>query len=229
MNIEGLSESTLEKFINLGYLKDFTDIYRLGEYSFEIASLEEFGKKSWQRLQDAIQKSRITTFERYMVAMDIPMVGRTASRQLNYHFNGSLNNFETVVNNGFDFTQLKDFGDVLNCNIHEWFKNKENLELWKELQKMVTIDTKKVTPVPTNTDNSFAGHTVVVTGKLVHFTRTSINAKIEALGAKASNAISKNTDYLICGDKAGSKLDKATSLGVMVLSEQEFLQMTESA
>ena len=228
MNIEGLSESTLDKFINLGYLKNFADIYRLGEYSFEITSLEGFGKKSWQRLQDAIQKSRITTFERYLVAMDIPMIGRTASRQLNQHFNGSLNDFETAVNNGFDFTQLKDFGDVLNHNIHEWFKNKENLELWKELQKMVTIETKNATSV-TSTDNPFAGRTVVVTGKLIHFTRASINAKIEALGAKASNAISKSTDYLICGDKAGSKLDKANSLGVTVLSEQQFLQMAEGA
>jgi DNA ligase (NAD+) len=78
-------------------------------------------------------------------------------------------------------------------------------------------------------DNPFTGRTIVVTGKLVHFTRDTINAKIVSLGATAGSAVSKNTDYLICGDKAGSKLDKATALGIKVLTEQQFLNMAESA
>jgi len=92
---------------------------------------------------------------------------------------------------------------------------------------MLNIE-KKETSTET-TDNSFAGKTVVVTGKLVNFTRDSINAKIESLGAKAGSAVSKNTDYLICGENAGSKLDKAQALGITVLTEQEFLSMAESA
>ena len=96
---------------------------------------------------------------------------------------------------------------------------------------MLTVE-KKDTPAGsenTNTENPFAGRTVVVTGTLVNFTRGSINAKIESLGAKAGSAVSKNTDYLICGENAGSKLDKARALNIPILSEQQFIEMAESA
>jgi len=229
MDIEGLSEATLKTFIDMGWLNDFTDIYRLGEYSFEITSLEGFGVKSWQRLQGAIQRSRKTTFERYLVAMDIPMIGRTASRELGRYFDGNLNDFEAAVTGGFDFTVLEGFGATLHNNIHAWFKVQENLQLWKELQKMIDIEKKEAPETTENEGNPFAGRTIVVTGKLALFTRSTINAKIETLGATAGSTISKNTDYLICGEKAGSKLDKARSLGVTVLSEQEFLNMAQGA
>lgn len=227
MDIEGLSEATLEKFIEKGWLHDFTDIYRLDQHKAEIVALDGFGEKSWQRLWSAIQSSRSTTFERFVIAMDIPMIGRTASRELSRKFNSSLDAFETAVKSGFDFTGLKDFGEVLHRNIHKWFTIKENLQLWKELQKMITVEIKNsVTEV---TGNPFAGRTIVVTGKLANFTRESINAMIESLGAKTGSAVSKNTDYLICGEKAGSKLDKARSLGVTVLTEQQFLSMSKTA
>jgi DNA ligase (NAD+) len=179
------------------------------------------------RLWDAIQKSRQTTFDRYVVAMDIPMVGKTASNELCRHFNGSLKAFEFAVHTGFDFTVLNDFGAVLHRNIRDWFKVKENQNLWKELQTMVKVDKKAAGKK--RKGNIFAGRTVVVTGKLESFTRDSINAKIESLGAIAGSSVSKNTDYLICGDKAGSKLGKAKALGVTIISEQQFLDMAESA
>jgi len=229
MDIEGLSEATLEKFISRGWLNNFLDIYRLDEHSKEIVSMEGLGDKSWQRLWDAIQRSRSTTFERYLISMDISMIGRTASRTLSRQFNSDLNKFEAAVIGGFDFTQLKDFGEVLHRNIHDWFKVKENLYLWKELQKMTTIKKNDAAITTADTDNPFAGRTIVVTGKLALFTRNTINAKIETLGATAGSAVSKNTDYLICGDKAGSKLDKARSLGVTVLTEQQFLDMAKGA
>jgi NAD-dependent DNA ligase len=143
------------------------------------------------------------------------------------HFVGKKAMDIETVGNGFDFTQLNDFGEVLHNNIHEWFGMKENVSLWKELQKMINIE-KKITTAET-AENPFSGRTIVVTGKLEHFTRNGINAKIEELGAKAGSAVSKNTDYLIVGEKAGSKLDKARSLGVAVLTEQEFLSMAQSA
>ena len=96
---------------------------------------------------------------------------------------------------------------------------------------MLTIEKKEkeTSAASENTGNPFAGRTIVVTGKLVNFTRDTINAKIEMLGAKAGSAVSKNTDYLICGEKAGSKLDKARALNIPVLSEQQFMKMAESA
>lgn len=229
MDIEGLSETTLAKFINRGWLRDFTDIYRLDEYEDDIVDMDGFGEKSWRRLWDAIQRSRNTTFERFVVAMDIPMVGHTASRELSRYLNGDLNAFANSVNSGFDFTVLNDFGDTLHRNIHEWFKVEENINLWEELQNMVNIENKNTATTPANADNPFAGRTIVVTGKLEHFTRDSINIKIISLGAIAGSSVSKNTDYLICGAKAGSKLDKAQALGVTVLTEQEFLSMSRSA
>ena len=228
MDIDGLSEATLEKFINRGWLRNFTDIYRLDEYEQEIVRMEGFGVKSWQRLWSAIRRSRNTTFERFVIAMDIPLIGRTASRELSRYFNGDINALETAVKNGFDFTDLNDFGEVLHRNIHQWFKVEENQHLWKELKIMTNIENKN-TNITDTTSNPFAGCTIVVTGKLEHFTRDTINAKIISLGAIAGSSVSKNTDYLIAGEKAGSKLDKARALGVTVLSEQQFLSMAENA
>ena len=94
---------------------------------------------------------------------------------------------------------------------------------------MLTIEKKDTVETSENTGNPFTGRTIVVTGTLVNFTRNTINAKIEAIGAKAAGAVSKNTDYLICGENAGSKLDKARALNIPVLTEQQFISMAESA
>ena len=224
MDIEGLSEATLEQFIARGWLQDFTDIYRLDEHREEIIRMDGFGEKSWQRLWNAIEKSRNTTFERYLIAMDIPMIGNTASSALGRCFDWSLRAFEVAVDTGYDFTQLPDFGETLHNNIQEWFRIEENRILWEELKPMVNIEKKEMN-TPAVQDNPFMGKTVVVTGKVEPYTRDGINAKIYSLGAKAGSSVSKNTDYLICGENAGSKLAKAQSLGVTVLSPVEFFSM----
>ena len=224
MDIEGLSEATLEQFIARGWLQDFTDIYRLDQHRDEIIRMDGFGEKSWQRLWNAIEKSRNTTFERYLIAMDIPMIGNTASSALGRCFDWSLRAFEVAVDTGYDFTQLPDFGETLHNNIQEWFRIEENRILWEELKPMVNIEKKEMN-TPAAQDNPFMGKTVVVTGKVEPYTRDGINAKIYSLGAKAGSSVSKNTDYLICGENAGSKLAKAQSLGVTVLSPVEFFSM----
>jgi len=224
MDIEGMSEATLEQFISRGWLQDFTDIYKLDEHRDEIVRMDGFGEKSWQRLWNAIEKSRNTTFERYLIAMDIPMIGNTASSALGRCFDWSIRAFEVAVDTGYDFTQLPDFGETLHNNIHEWFRIEENRILWEELKPMVNIEKKEMN-IPAVQDNPFAGKTIVVTGKVEPYTRDGINAKIFSLGAKAGSSVSKNTDYLICGENAGSKLAKAQSLGVAVLSPAEFFRM----
>ncbi|MCX4371583.1 MAG: NAD-dependent DNA ligase LigA [Dysosmobacter sp.] len=225
MNIEGLSETTLEKLIGWGVLDHCLDIYHLDEHRDEILMIDGFGEKSWQNLWDAIQRSRDTTFERYLIAMDIPMIGNTASRTLARQFHSSLDEFEAAVCGSFDFTQLPDFGTTLNQNIYDWFGQEENWYLWCELRNYVRI----APPVPEQAeparDNPFVGLTVVVTGKVEPFTRGEINAKIEALGAHAGSSVSSKTNYLVCGENAGSKLDKARSLGVTVLTPAQFFQM----
>ena len=225
MNIEGLSEGTLEKLIGRGFLHSFMDIYQLDRYKDEIIKMDGYGERSWQRLWDAIQRSRDTTFERYMIAMDIPMVGNTASRTLSRQFNASLEAFEDAIFQQFDFTQLPDFGETLHKNIHAWFQCEENWYTWAELRNFVTI-APPVARVPIAVPgNPFMGKTVVVTGKVEPYSRTGINAKIEALGARAGSSVSSKTDYLICGENAGSKLEKAQSLGITVLTPAEFFSM----
>ena len=226
MNIEGLSEATLEKFIGKGWIHTYMDIYGLDRHRNEIVNMEGFGEKSWQRLWDAIQGSRNTTFERYLIAMDIPMVGNTASRTLAGVFHSDLEEFEDAVHHQYDFTQLPDFGDTLHNNIHEWFYDEENLYVWEVLQQMLHIEKRKV---ENNTaaiqENPFVGMNVVVTGKVEPYTRSGINEKIESLGAHAGSSVSKKTDYLVCGENAGSKLAKARELGITVLTPAQFFQM----
>lgn len=170
MNIEGLSLATLERFLNLGYLQSFQDIYHLNRYREDIIKLEGFGEKSFDRLWDAISRSRNTDFVRYLVAMDIPMVGRTKSRILNNVFQGNLDEFETAATGSYDFTTLEDFGETLNHNIHAWFSDEDNLRLWKELQTEMNFKSKEELTMTNVKENPFIGKTIVATGKLEHFT-----------------------------------------------------------
>lgn len=226
MNIEGLSEATLEKLIGRGWIHSYLDIYRLDQHKDELVRMDGFGERSWQRLWSAIQQSRNTTFERYVIAMDIPMIGNTASGVLCQVFHGNLDEFRDAVYAGYDFRQLPDFGDTLHNNIHEWFSKEENFCIWEELQMMMKIQ-KPVQPVAENNtqDNPFAGKTIVVTGKVEPYTRDEMNSLIASLGAIAGSSVTRKTHYLVCGEKAGSKLSKARELGIPVLEPQEFFRM----
>ena len=229
MDITGISEAILDKFISKGFLTTYQDLYHLDRYRDQIIRMEGFGVKSYEKLQKSINASRKTTFARYLLAMDIPMIGRTASRALDSYFGGSLDDFEKAATGDFDFTTLPDFGATLSGNIHDWFHVPENLELWRTLRGEFTFENKKesITMESKNsvTYSPFYGCTIVATGKLEHFTRDGINSKIASLGATAGSSVTRKTSYLICGEKPGSKLTKARELGIPVLTEQEFLDM----
>ena len=119
--------------------------------------------------------------------------------------------------------RLRDFGEVVNRNLYEYFGHEENRTMLSHLLEMITFEEVEIKEV--TQDNPFFGKTVVATGSLEHFTRDSIKEKLESLGAKATGSVSKNTDYVLAGEKAGSKLTKAQELGIKVLTEQEFLEM----
>lgn len=229
MDISGLSEATLDRFISAGFLTTYQDLYHLDRYRHQIIGIEGFGIKSYANLQRSINASRRTTFARYLVAMDIPMIGRTASRALDNYFGGNLDVFEKAATSGFDFTALPDFGATLSGNIHKWFSVPDNLELWQMLQREFTFENRKENVTMENKNNvtfsPFYGCTIVATGKLEHFTRDGINSKIVSLGATAGSSVTRKTSYVICGEKPGSKLTKARELGIPVLTEQEFLSM----
>lgn len=224
MNIEGLSAVTLEKFIGHGWIQNFGDLYDLDLHREEIINTDGFGEKSYERLHAAIEKSRSCTLAKFIAGLGIPMVGRHAGRDLDRHFHGSWEDFEAAIQSGFDFTTLPDFGQIMNDNIYAWYADEQEAKLWRPLLSKVEF-IKENHFMNTNTNNPFFGKTVVATGKLVNYTRDGIQTKLLELGAKPTNSVTKNTDYLIVGEKAGSKLTKAQQLGIPTLTEQEFENM----
>lgn len=221
MNIDGLSEKTLELLISHGFLHNYKDIYHLKEHRDKLILLDGLGAKSVDKLLDSIEKSRDVTLDRFITALGIPNVGSSAAKAINQKFNGSYVDFVNAIGRQFDFTTLYDFGETMNDSIYNWFEdNKEDMH---NLAKELYFDTYEPIAV---SENPFVGKTLVVTGKLNHFTRDSINAKITSIGAKTAGSVSKKTDFLITTDASGSsKYKKAMELGVPVISEEEFLNM----
>lgn len=224
MNIEGLSETTLTKFIGHGWIRTFGDLYELEKHRDEIIKTEGFGVKSYERLQASIEKSRHCTLAKFIAGLGIPMVGRHAGRDLDRYFEGSWDAFEQAILDGFDFTQLPDFGKTMHDNIYTWYADAEEAKLWKPLLNHIEF-VKETSIMATNTNNPFAGKTIVATGKLVNYTRDGIQMKLLSLGATPASSVTKKTDYVIVGEKAGSKLTKAQQLGIKTLTEEEFEQM----
>ena len=224
MNIEGLSDTTLEKFIGHGWIRNFGDLYELEKHRDEIIRTEGFGVKSFDRLQASIEKSRHCTLAKFIAGLGIPMVGRHAGRDLDRWFGGSWDAFEQAIRDGFDFTQLSDFGQTMHNNIYIWYADAEEAKLWRPLLHHIDF-VKENTTMTTNTANPFVGKTVVATGKLQNYTRDGIQMKLLSLGANPASSVTKKTDYLIVGEKAGSKLTKAQQLGIRTLTEEEFEAM----
>lgn len=221
MNIDGLSEKTLELLISHGFLHNYKDIYHLKEHRDKLILLDGLGTKSVDKLLDSIEKSRDVTLDRFLVALGVSNIGSSASKTIAQKFNGSYVDFVNAIGRQFDFTALYDFGETMNDSIYNWFEdNKEDMH---NLAKELYFDTFESTTV---SDNPFAGKTLVVTGKLNYFTRDSINEKIASLGAKTAGSVSKKTDFLITNEASGSsKYKKAMELGIPIISEEEFLSM----
>ena len=221
MNIVGLSEAILTQMIEKGWLKEYADLYHLDQYKDEIIEMDGFGEKSYERLWEAIQKSRDVDFAHFLCAMDIPMIGSTASHALAQKFDEDIDKFLAAVDGHYIFSQLPDFGTTLQQNIYDWFSKEKNRMILNNMKKEVKF--MKSTNTASNT-NIFTGKTIVVTGTLQHFTRDEVNMQIVSLGGKAGSSVSKKTDFVVAGEKAGSKLKKALELGIPVLTEQEFLE-----
>lgn len=223
MNIVGLAFSAIETFINLGYISTYSDLYKLDMHRYKIVMLDGFGERSYQKLIDSIEESRHTTFDRVINAFGILRIGKKESKEVAALCNYDPDDFISKATSNFDWTVIDGFGRIMSDSINEFFADKENLDEFKAVLSYLDLEKPQIKAATAN--NVFAGKTIVVTGTLTQFTRDSINAKIEEIGAKAGSSVSKKTDYLIAGEKAGSKLDKAQTLGVKILTEDEFLKM----
>ena len=240
MNIKGLSEATLQKFLDSGFLHEFADLYHLDRYKDQIVPMEGFGQKSYDNLIASVEKSRMTSFVPFIHSLGIPNIGKGQAKLFDKEYNGDVEKFFVDVYQRHDFTHIEGIGDVLNDNLWKWGNeylryipfedslNKVspplNLEVYNLLKEVdIQIPEKASTGA-----SSLAGKTFVITGKLKHFTnRDALVAKIEELGGKASGSVSKNTSYLINNDveSTSGKNKKAKELGVPVISEDGFLEM----
>jgi DNA ligase (NAD+) len=225
MNIEGVSESILTRLMNEFMVKTYADLYNLEQYKDEIVSWDGFGERSFKKMIDSIESSRNTTLARIIISLGVPGIGKSASKDLVKICDGDPDKFLELINNDYDWTQLDGFGDISARLLTTFFKDESNVADFKEIVACCNIAKPEVKVV---TNNIFSGKTIVATGSFKNFTRDGINAKIESLGAKAAGSVSKNTDYLIAGEKAGSKLAKATSLGITIFTEDDFLSMINS-
>ena len=223
MNIEGLSEATLEKFIDLGWLTRFEDIYHLDVERDNMVKLEGFGVKSVMKLLSSINKSTDTTLDRFIYALSIPLIGRSASKTISKYFNGNFDRFykECCINK-FDFTILDDFGDAMNESMNDYIN--DNVVMIGNLAKEMWFEE----PQSASSSNSLAGKTFCITGSLNHFAnRDEAKDKIEAAGGRVSGSVSAKTSYLVNNDTASTsgKNKKAKELNIPIISEEELINM----
>lgn len=226
LNIEGFSEATIEKFMDLGWLTSLYDIYTLPEHKNEMTTLDGFGKKSTEKLLAAIEKSKMTTLERYLYGISIPLIGRTASKTISKYFKGDYVKFIEALEDELDFSQLDDFGSTMNKSIYDWYEKNSNTED-AYIPMLLDFD---IPVVESNEENmvDLSGKVFVITGSLLHYSnRNELVAEIEGLGGKVSGSVSAKTNYLINNDSLSnsSKNKRAKELDVSIITEVEFLRL----
>lgn len=225
MNIEGLSEATLEKFILNGFIKDFGDIYELERHKDSIVEMEGFGEKSYENLIAKIKKSSHTTLPRLLYALGIANVGVANAKMICKEFDYNLENIMQADSE--TISKIEGVGPVIAKSVTDYFANEENQRKLKHLLTHLTFEEVKV-----ETQNPITGKQFVITGSVNQFeNRSALKAFIEQRGGKVTGSVSKKTDYLINNDteSSSSKNKKAKELGVPILSEDEFLQLVNSA
>jgi len=220
MNIDGLSEQTIEKFMEQGWLHSLCDIYTLCEHKDLITVMDGFGEKSYKKLYEAIEKSKNTTLTNLLVAMNIDLIGKSGAMLIDELFGGDIDKFINAIQNNFNFTEIEGFGEKMNLNLKTWFADENNLIEFLNLVKILNVEKKNIA---VNENSKFNGKKIVITGTFSKFSRDELTEKLIKCGAKVSGSVSSKTDYVLCGENAGSKLSKANSLSIPVLYENDFI------
>lgn len=230
LNIDGLSESTIEKFINLGWLNSIQDMYHLSDHENEIKTLDGFGKKSVEKLLNSIEKSRKTTLDRFLFSLSVPLLGKSASQDIaencTIENTSSIGNFmQIMITDGAEhFRSISGIGDSLINSLNSYF-NIHCSEIF-ELSKEFKFESPNI--VLDEIPNTLQGKTFVVTGSVHHYkNRDELKADIVTHGGTVVGSVSSKTSYLINNDinSTSSKNQKAKSLNIPIISEEEFLQM----
>ncbi|NLO10238.1 MAG: NAD-dependent DNA ligase LigA [Clostridiales bacterium] len=223
MDIKGFGEAYIEALVKEGYVKDIADIYYLDKYRDEMIEKGLIGKeKNTDKLLATIENSKDNNIDRLITGFGIRNIGRQAAYELMSHFK-SINRLREASYE--ELITVKDMGDISARAILEFFSNPENLDILSRLEQAGVNFTSS--EEASNANGSLTGLTLVITGTLPFMGRTQMEELVKKHGGKVSGSVSKNTDYVIAGENAGSKLTKAEQLGVKVLSEEELLNMLE--
>ena len=217
LNIEGLSEKTLETLISHNFIDEFIDIFRLSEHYDELICLEGFGKKSIDKLLKSIEDAKDVKLENFIAALGIPNIGLSAARTISNYCNGNWDALYELIGKTSDWTFLDDFGQVMSDSLNDYF-NKHFADVAHLSMGMRFITQEKCT------DNSLDGLKFCITGSFSR-SRDELKKALEDRGAKFVSSVSKNLNVLFAGEKAGSKLTKAQQLGVKVAYEEELMKM----
>ncbi|ETO95377.1 DNA ligase (NAD+) [Lachnoanaerobaculum sp. MSX33] len=223
LNIDGLSESTLEKFLSKGFIKNDSDIFKLDRYKDEIINMEGFGKRSYEKLMAALEEAKHTNVARFLYSLGINGIGSANAKMIAKYFD---NDIDKIITAGKDeLLEIEGIGEVLANSIVEFFKDSKNIENVKSLREILIFEAEESAG-----SDSFAGKVFVITGSLEHFTnRNELKELIEKNGGKVSGSVSSKTNFLINNDTASnsSKNKKAKELGVEIISEEDFLKLLE--
>ncbi len=221
MDIEGLGDALIDLFVDKGFITHLSDIYKLKSKRNELVLIERLGEKSIDNLLNSIEKSKSQPFSKVLFAIGIRYVGAGAAQKITDHFNS----IDDIIAAGEEeISAIYEIGPSISKSIKQFFSNKNNIKLIEELRKSgLTFISEKKEIV----QSTLTGKTFVLTGTLSSLSRDEAGARIITLGGKVTSSVSKNTDFVVAGEKAGSKLSKAESLGVKVLDEDAFLKMLE--
>ena len=222
MDIEGLGEALINLFVDLNFLKDYSDIYDLKEKRNELIQIERLGEKSIDNLLSAIETSKKKPFNKVLFALGIRYVGSGAANKLADHF---LTLEQLSIASEEEIESVHEIGSSISKSVKRFFANTQNRKIIERLKKagLNLVGEKKV-----NESNLFEGKSFVLTGTLSSMSRENAKEIIQRHGGAVISAVSKNTSYVVAGDSPGSKLDKAQKLGIPVLSEEQFLEMIKS-
>ncbi len=222
MNIDGLGDKLIEQLKQEGFITTIADLYSLKEKREDLIKLARMGEKSVDNLLAAIEASKETTLARFIYALGIREVGEATARSLAQHFRV----FQNIrVANTDELESIQDIGPVVAKNIHTFFQQEHNEEIIERLISPEHGGIHWEETLQVEQSSELTGKTFVLTGTLISFGRDEAKEKLQMLGAKVTNSVSKNTDYVVYGDSPGSKFDKAKKLGITLLSEKAFLEL----
>lgn len=223
LNIDGLSESTLEKFLSKGFIKSDSDLFNLDKFKNEIINMDGFGKRSYEKLISALDEAKNTTVSRFLYSLGISGIGSANAKMIAKYFDNDIDRIISASKD--DLLEIEGIGEVLANSIADFFRSEKNIENVESLRKILKFEKEESVG-----GDKLSGKVCVITGSLQHFSnRNELKELIEKNGGKVSGSVSSKTNYLINNDTASnsSKNKKAKELGVEIISEEDFLKLLE--